>query len=555
MATFAVGPDGMHVHRLTIADVDERKVAQERIRVSDVALKAVSQGILITTPDLHIVSANHAFALMTGYCETELVGMDCRVLVGPQPDALTVASYDKAISEKSEFSGEVLCYRKDGSTFWNQLVVSGMHDDKGRLTNFISISTDITERKNLADALHLKNLQLQRATEIAETANRAKSDFLSSMSHELRSPLNSILGFAQLLQSGSPAPTELQHRNLDNILRGGWHLLTLINEILDLALIESGKLALSLEPLSLSQVLLDCQSMIEPLAEARQIKVTFPKFTSPLLIAADPVRLKQVIVNLLSNAVKYNRSGGTVDVTVSSDGKQALRISVHDTGEGLPPEKLSQLFQPFNRLGQEGSTTEGTGIGLVVTRRLTELMGGKVGVESTVGVGSVFWVELSAAQELPATTKDIQSESKQNSIQVLPDETACTILYVEDNLANVDLVKQILARRSNLRLLRAQDGMQGIDMARNHLPDVILMDINLPGISGVEALNALRDDPATKHIPVLAISANAMPYDIAQGLAAGFFCYLTKPFRVNEFLHALDLALINALNKQVVAQD
>jgi PAS domain S-box-containing protein len=554
MATFAVGPDGTHVHRLAIADVDERKVAQERIRVSDVALKAVSQGILITTPDLRIISANHAFALMTGYSETELVGMDTKIFVGPQTDALTVASYDRALIESSEFSGEVLCYRKDGSTFWNQLVVSGMHDDKGKLTNFISINTDITERKNLAEALHLKNLQLQRATVAADAANRAKSDFLSSMSHELRSPLNSILGFAQLLQAGTPPPTELQHRNLDKILRGGWYLLTLINEILDLALIESGKLTLSMEPLSLSQVLLDCQSMIEPLAEAHQINVNFPKFTSPLLVVADPIRLKQVIINLLSNAIKYNHPNGTVDVTVSSGDKQALRISVQDTGHGLPPEKLSQLFQPFNRLGQEGTTTEGTGIGLVVTRRLTELMGGQVGVESTVGVGSVFWVELSAAQEL-IPTKFIQTDTTQRLNQVLPAEVACTVLYVEDNLANVELVEQILAGRVNLRLLRAQDGTQGIDMARRHMPDVILMDINLPGISGIEALDVLRQDAATKHIPVLAVSANAMPLDIAQGLAAGFFCYLTKPFRVNEFLEALDLALVAALNKPVVAQD
>jgi PAS domain S-box-containing protein len=550
MASFAIGPDGSRVHRLAIADVQERKMAQERIRISDVALKAVSQGILITTLDMHILSANHAFSTMSGYSEIELMGMDCAVFQGPQPDVATVQSFENSIKEMSEFSGEVLVYRKDGSTFWNHLVVSGIRDDQGRLTNFISINTNISERKKIAQALDFKNLEQVRATTVAEKANHAKSDFLSSMSHELRSPLNSILGFAQLLESGSPSPTALQHRNIDKILKGGWYLLTLINEILDLSLIESGKLALSLKPVSLSQVLLDCQSLIEPLAEARSITLNFPRFTSPLLIIADPIRLKQVIVNLLSNAIKYNCPSGTVDVTVSSDEIQVLRISVHDTGEGLPPEKLSQLFQPFNRLGQEGSTTEGTGIGLVVSRRLTELMGGKVGVESTVGVGSVFWIELSAAQALPET-KEEQSNVVGSPNQAPSEGTAYTILYVEDNLANFELVELILAGRSHLRLLRAQDGTQGIEMARNHLPDVILMDINLPGISGLEALKALRQDSATRHIPVMAISANAMPFDVVQGLAAGFFRYLTKPFKVNEFIEVLDLALVVALNKSL----
>jgi PAS domain S-box-containing protein len=488
--------------------------------------------------------------MMSGYSEIELLGMDCTVFEGPQPDVAAVKSFKNSIKETSAFSGEVLLYRKDGSTLWSHLVVSPMHDEQGRLTNFISINTDISERKKISQALDLKNLELLRATTAAEKANHAKSDFLSSMSHELRSPLNSILGFAQLLDSGSPSPTALQHRNIDKILKGGWYLLTLINEILDLSLIESGKLALSLEPLSLSQVLLDCQSLIEPLAEARSITVNFPKFTNPLHIIADPIRLKQVIVNLLSNAIKYNCPNGTVDLTVSSDDMQVLRISVHDTGEGLPPEKLTQLFQPFNRLGQEGGTTEGTGIGLVVTRRLTELMGGKVGVESTVGVGSVFWIELSAAKEIPPTKKE-QPNVAGSLIQSPVEGTACTILYVEDNLANFELVELILAGRSHLRLLRAQDGTQGIEMARNHLPDVILMDINLPGISGLEALKALRQDPATRHIPVMAISANAMPFDVVQGLSAGFFRYLTKPFKVNEFIEVLDLALAVALNKSL----
>ena len=332
------------------------------------------------------------------------------------------------------------------------------------------------------------------------------------------------------------------------ILRGGWYLLTLINEILDLALIESGKLSLSMEPLSLAQVLVDCQDMVGQQAELKGIRVNFPSFTSPLLVVADPIRLKQVIVNLLSNAIKYNRVNGTVDLTVRADLQKRLRISVRDTGVGLSPEKVAQLFQPFNRLGQEGSTTEGTGIGLVVTKRLAELMGGSVGAQSEVGVGSVFWVELSAAQELPHTMLAKEGVMGARALKKISGTTSYTVLYVEDNPANVELVEQILADRPNFRLLLANDGIQGVELARLHHPHVILMDINLPGISGVDALKLLRTDPATCQIPVLAVSANAMPVDIVKGLSAGFFRYLTKPFKINEFLEVLDMALLFSLD-------
>ena len=415
-----------------------------------------------------------------------------------------------------------------------------------QLPHFISINTDISGRKQLDQALLEKNLALQHATLVAEKASHAKSDFLSSMSHELRSPLNAVLGFAQLLETGTPALTPAQQVKTEKIQRGGWYLLRLINDILDLALIESGRLALSLAPLSLGQVLLECQSMIEPQAESRGIRVNFSQLTSQFLVMADPVRLQQVIINLLSNAIKYNRRNGAVNVTVDIAATDVLRIGVHDTGEGISEEKLSQLFEPFNRLGQEHSTIEGTGIGLVVTRRLTALMGGKIGVQSTVGVGSVFLIELEAAQAMP-TAKDVGAVSKEKvqlPVPARPDSTVCTVLYVEDNLANMELVAQILATaRPNFQLLRAQNGTQGIEMARNHCPQVILMDINLPGISGLEALRILRHDPETRHIQVLAISANATPQDIAKGKAAGFFSYLIKPFKIEEFLEVLDQAV------------
>jgi len=249
-----------------------------------------------------------------------------------------------------------------------------------------------------------------------------------------------------------------------------------------------------------------------------------------------------VLINLLSNAIKYNQAGGTVVVDCLGSTAVRIRLNVRDTGAGLSPEKLVQLFQPFNRLGQEGGAEQGTGIGLVMSKRLVELMGGVLGVESSVGVGSVFWWELGAAAA-PELEGKAAEPAPAARAQDQPGAPLRTLLYVEDNPANLKLVEQLIARRPTIRLLTAVDGHQGIQLARAHQPDVILMDINLPGISGIEALKILRDDPATAHIPVVAISANAMPSDVQKGLEAGFVSYLTKPIKVKEFMEALDAVL------------
>jgi CheY-like chemotaxis protein len=262
----------------------------------------------------------------------------------------------------------------------------------------------------------------------------------------------------------------------------------------------------------------------------------------PYFVNADRTRVKQVLINLLSNAIKYNRGQGTVEVKCTEGALGRVRISVKDTGAGLPPEKLAQLFQSFNRLGQEGSAEEGTGIGLVVTKRLVELMGGVIGVESTVGLGSTFWVEL-ISDTAPQLAVDGAAPTTIPEPQVPGGARLRTLLYVEDNAANLKLVEQLIARRPDMRLLSAEDGSLGIALAHASQPEVILMDINLPGISGIEALKILREDPATAHIPVVALSANAVPRDIAKGLEAGFFRYLTKPLRVDEFMDTLDVAL------------
>jgi len=424
---------------------------------------------------------------------------------------------------------------KDGSRLPAVVSITALRDDNREVIGYLLIGTDNSARKRV-------EADLNEAMVAAEKANRAKTDFLSGMSHELRTPLNAILGFAQLLDSGSPPPTPAQKRGLDQILKAGWYLLELINEILDLALIESGKVTLSREPVSLAEVMLECRAMIEPQAQKRGVGMTFPRFEIPFFVKADRTRVKQVLINLLFNAIKYNRPGGAVTVDCAEGAPGAIRISVRDTGEGLAPEQLAQLFQPFNRLGKEAGAEEGTGIGLVVTKRLVELMGGAIGADSTAGVGSVFWIELSLtpAPQLAYREAEHAALARAQAPEGTPPRT---LLYVEDNPANLELVEQLIARRPDLRLLSAADGQLGIEFARAYQPEVMLMDINLPGISGLEAMKILRADPSTAHIPIIALSANAVPRDIQDSLAAGFFNYLTKPIKVSQFMDALDVAL------------
>jgi PAS domain S-box-containing protein len=440
---------------------------------------------------------------------------------------------------------ELSYVRKDGTSFPASISVTALRDHEDTLIGYLFIGTDNTRRKQAELARQDQNAELESARAAADKANMAKSEFLSNMSHELRTPLNAVLGFAQLMESATPLPTPAQKLSIEQILKGGWYLLRLINEILDLALIESGKLAIEQEAMSLTDVLHDCKLMITPQADLREIRMHFPGFESHLYVNADRTRVKQVLINLLSNAIKYNKVGGSITVECEPIAANRVRISVSDTGAGLSPEQMEQLYQPFNRLGQEAGTAEGTGIGLVVTKQLVEKMGGTVGVESTVGVGSRFWIELEVSTA-PAVQIDIIDGIDVAAQMFRTEHTASsrrTLLYVEDNPANLDLVTQLVSRRSDLKLLSAIDGHLGIQMARAYLPDVILMDINLPGISGHDALQILRSDPATAHIPVLALSANAIPRDIEHAMKSGFFQYLTKPIRINEFMESLEVAL------------
>ena len=391
--------------------------------------------------------------------------------------------------------------------------------------------------------LETSNRDLALATETAERANRAKSEFLSSMSHELRTPLNAIIGFGQLLDAdGFPVTPEQRKEYTGHIVRAGNHLLSLINEILNLAQIESGRMTVSIESVQLGDLFDDCETMIAPLGARRGIRVLFPaqcKFG----VKADRVRLKQVLLNLLSNAIKYNRDQGMVALACAGAGAGRVRISVQDTGIGLRPDQLESLFQPFNRLGQESGEVEGTGIGLVVTKRLVELMGGTIGVNSTPGVGSAFWIELNAADAAAPRVADIAMRAPTESADDPRSRSNATVLCVDDNPASLRLVEEILRSRTQIRLLSAPDGRLGVELARAHLPQAILMDNNMPFLTGREAQAILSRDPLTANIPVIALTANAMPDAITQGLAAGFFRYLTKPIDVGELLEAVDSAL------------
>ncbi len=552
------GSDGQVIGAvLVFRDITKEYAVQQILRDNTALIETILSTVVDGIVTIHasgglIEKANPAAERMFGYTAAELAGQNFSFLI-PELDKDqqqgSLAYY--SASDEARASGlqrEVVGRHKNGSTFPMEIAISemwlgGQRYFTGVLRNLTARKRVEEERAQLDSILHEKNIELESAKLAAEKANLAKSDFLSSMSHELRTPLNAILGFTQLIETGIPKPTPSQKRSIDQILKAGWYLLELINEILDLALIESGKLSLSLEPMSLSEVLHECQTMIETEAKRRDIKLMFPPLNLPYYVKADRTRVKQVLINLLSNAIKYNTKGGTVTISYSVSSHGFIRIFLEDTGEGLSAEKLAQLFQPFNRLGQEMKAEEGTGIGLVMTKRLVELMGGQIGVESTVGKGSVFWIELEISNKEQIAT-DIGDVMAIANIGVEQHARLYTMLYVEDNPANLMLVEDIIKRRQNIRLISAKDGKHGIEIARTCLPDLILMDINLPGISGIQALHILSRDPTTKHIPVLALSANAMPRDIEIGLEAGFFRYLTKPIKVNEFMDTLDEALL-----------
>ncbi|MGH7553644.1 MAG: PAS domain S-box protein, partial [Longimicrobiales bacterium] len=416
---------------------------------------------------------------------------------------------------------------------------------EGQLEGVVVNARDVTQRKLQEQALQKAMREAEEAREVADRANRAKSDFLSRMSHELRTPMNSILGFAQLMAKKELPPD--QRKAVEHILKAGRHLLNLINEVLDIARIESNRQQFSIEPVRVRSVLQETLNLIRPLASQHGVRVDGSLTGgTDYYVSADRQRLVQVLLNLLSNAAKYNRPGGLVSVSCvrvdGVDGKPGrLRIRVHDTGYGMSPDKLARLFTPFERLGAEQSDVEGTGLGLALSKRLVEAMGGALQVESTAGAGSTFVVELPMVEspmERLAQEGGVSERSRSEG-----GGRSATILYIEDNLANLSLIETILAGRPEVTLMSALQGQLGIELAWQHGPELILLDLHLPDMSGDEVLRRLRGDPRTHATPVVVISADATPVRSQRLMEAGADAYMTKPLDIDDFLETVDRLL------------
>jgi len=524
----------------TVQDITARKVIEQAVMHSEARLRtildtAVDSIIIIDSKGI-IESANPAAEKLFGYTIGELIGRNVSMLM-PEPDRSAHDGYLRKYQEtgKAQIIGvgrETHALRKDGSIFPIELAVSETwFEDRRMFTGFVR---DISYRKEAEE-------QLLLAKEQAEQASRAKSEFLSNMSHELRTPMNAILGFAQLLDAAKPPLSSDQKQDVMEILHAGQHLLSLINELLDLARIEAGRMQISLEPVAIRAVVNECVLMIEPLLLKHNVSFEgIHGAKTDKFVMADRNRLRQVLLNLLSNAVKYNRTGGEVSIACKDLHNGRVRIEVKDSGIGIAQDKHAELFESFSRLDADEGLTEGTGIGLAITRRLVELMNGEVGVESLEGQGSVFWVELPVADE---DQQEDRADAKAPVLAHIDQLTGYTILYIEDNPANVRFMSNLIGRRSNLRLLTASRPTEGLLLAETQRPDLILLDIHLPEMDGFELFSRLQASEKTRHIPVIAVSANAMPTDVNRALKAGFKDYCTKPIDINQFMQTIDRIL------------
>jgi PAS domain S-box-containing protein len=517
---------------LALRDRDETLQAlaakEEQYRV---LAEVMPQCIWTAGPDGQTDYVNQHWCEFSGLDPVASLGSGWAAVLHPDDAPACHAAWTRAVQTGEIFEAEYRMRRTDGMYRWFLGRGLPVRDRDGRVTKWLGTATDIDDRiRAVAD--------LEKAKGAAEAANRAKSEFLSRMSHELRTPLNAILGFGQLLEMGAPTPGQRQH--VEQILKGGRHLLELINEVLDLARIEAGWVNLALEPLAIRQVCAEACDLVRPLAQRHGIRIDAPcagAAGAPDVYArADNQRLKQVLLNLLANGVKYNRANGSVSLTWEELPEGRLRLAVRDTGRGIDPAMLQRLFNPFDRLGAETTAVEGTGLGLALSKRLTEAMGGKLHLTSTVGQGTTVTVDLPraapperAAGRAPATLTPTNAGLQRG-----------TVVYIEDNRANLALMQEILAYRPAVRLLPAMQGGAGLELARQHRPDVILLDAHLPDMPGEEVLRQVRSDPHLHATPVVIISADATMPQIERFRAAGAEEYLTKPIDVSRLLALLD---------------
>jgi PAS domain S-box-containing protein len=494
----------------------------------DNIIRSMGEALIVTGPDRKIRTVNQEALTMLGYSEEELLG---------QPTAL-VLSANGSDAEIVGSTGAELEYRtKSGARIPVLFSASPMHGEDGRDAGQVWLAQDITARK-------LVEAQLREAKQQAEAANHAKSEFLSRTSHELRTPLNAILGFGQLLEIVDLE--EDDRESLEQIMKAGRHLLCLINEVLDIAGIESGRRSLSREPVRIGDVARDALDMTRGLALARSIEIrTELGLQEDDYVVADRQRLQQVLLNLLSNAVKYNRAGGTVTLACEERTEGEVRISVRDTGLGIPPEDLAKLFVPFERLGAAEAGIEGTGLGLASSKIFVEAMNAVMGVDSVVGEGSVFWLDL---QRAAAPFEELERAPEAGIASRAVDEGhKGIVLYIEDNLTNLKLVKRVLARYPQIEFLSASRGEDGVRLAREAHPDLILLDLHLPDFWGDEVLRRLREDPITREIPVVMLSADATQHQIDRLLAAGAYSYMTKPIDCQRLIEMVDEVLNETL--------